>query len=385
MKKRYVLYAAFIALLFTVVPAKAVLQTTAYATDDTWLNGHDSGQEWTNYGNDYYLYVYGETHSGNNYPAKNSLMRFSLPSLGSGYHIQSAIVRMNYAGYESMDSSDFVYVDIYAVQPTRVWTEMGANWYTMNGSAYWSQAGCESTSFDRYDTSLGEQVFYRSTAGGDKDWANGNLTTTVQNWYNGSLTNNGLVARTPLHYSGTEGVYFYSNDYGSGWGPRLIINYTLDPVANADGPYTVGPGGAVVFDGHSSYDPDGGSITSWLWDLDNDGQYDDGSGSQLAKSYDYLVDTLNLGPGQHTIGLKVVDDEGEWKTATSSLTIGPWQGDFEPDGDVDFTDLKTLADNWLRDDCADPDWCGGTDLDNTGTVDFFDYAIFANNWLEGVE
>jgi hypothetical protein len=49
----------------------------------------------------------------------------------------------------------------------------------------------------------------------------------------------------------------------------------------------------------------------YLWDLDNDGQYDDGSGSILNKSYDYLVNTLHLGFGDHTVGIKVLDDEDE--------------------------------------------------------------------------
>ncbi|MGA2915507.1 MAG: DNRLRE domain-containing protein [Sedimentisphaerales bacterium] len=383
MAKKYFIVVSIFLFVCIAVPANAA-QTTAYATDDTWLNGHVSGQEFTNYGTDSYLYVYGETHSGQNYPAKNSLMRFSLPPLGTGYHIQSAIVRMNYATYENMDSGDYVYVDIYAVRPTRSWTEMGACWYTMDGSSYWAQAGCESATTDRYDTSLGEQLFYRSTAGGDKDWTNSYLTQVVRDWYSGALTNNGLVARTPLHYSGNEGVYFYSNDYGSGWGPRLIITYTLDPVANADGPYFVDPCGIVMFDGSASYDPDGGSITSWLWDIDNDGLYDDGSGSQLVVSYEYLVGTLHLGFGQHTIGLKVIDDEGEWKTATSTLTIESWEGDFEPDGDVDWIDLAKFVSHWL-DNCMSPGWCEGTDIDHTGTVDFVDFSVLADNWLKGVE
>jgi len=383
MGKKYVLHIV-IFFLFAVAPVQAALQVTAYADDDTWLNGHESGKEWTNYGTDYYLYVYGDTSGGNNKPEKNSLMRFSLPSLGSGYHIQSATVRMNYAGYEDMDSNDGVYVDLYAVRPSRTWTEMGANWYTMNGSSYWAQAGCESPDWDRYNTSLGQQFFTRSTAGGDKDWTNSNLTQTVRDWYSGTLTNNGLVARTSSHYTYKEGVFFYSNDYGLDWGPRLIITYTLDPVANADGPYSVGPGEDVLFNGSGSYDPDGGSIVSWQWDLDNDGQYDDAWGSTVLKSYVYLTDTLGLLPGQHNIGLKVGDDDGEWKTTTSTLIIEPYDGDFEPDGDVDWDDMAFIAYYWLNSNCGEPHWCDGTDLDYSGTVDFYDYAIFAANWLAGV-
>lgn len=312
-----------ITLLCLAAPAAAALTTTAYAYDDTWLNGHDSGEEYTNYGNSYYLQVFGETHSGQNYPAESALMRFTLPSLGTGYHIQSAKVKMHYISYLSMDTNDYVYVDLYAVRPTRTWTESGANWYTMNGGAYWGQAGCESPDWDRYGTSLGEQLFYRSTTPGDKEFTNSNLTQVVRDWYSGSLTNNGLVARTPAHYSGSEGVYFYSNDYGIGWGPRLVIDYTLDPLSNAGGPYNVGPGGIVSFNGTGSSDPDGGSVASWLWDLDNNGLFNDASGSKVNLSFDYLVGTLRLAHGEHTIGLKVLDDEGEWAISSTTLYIVP--------------------------------------------------------------
>jgi len=60
-------------------------------------------------------------------------------------------------------------------------------------------------------------------------------------------------------------------------------------------------------------------------------------------------------------------------------------GDFDMDGDVDWVNLATFVDNWLRDDCGGPDWCAGTDLDLSTEVDFFDFADFAYYWLEGVE
>jgi len=58
-------------------------------------------------------------------------------------------------------------------------------------------------------------------------------------------------------------------------------------------------------------------------------------------------------------------------------------GDFDMDGDVDWLDLATFVDNWLRDDCGIPDWCTGTDLDLSTEVDFFDFGDLARCWLEG--
>ena len=59
-------------------------------------------------------------------------------------------------------------------------------------------------------------------------------------------------------------------------------------------------------------------------------------------------------------------------------------GDFDFDQDVDLLDLETFVENWLRQDCAIPDWCEGTDLDLSTNVDFVDFAYFAENWLFGV-
>jgi parallel beta-helix repeat protein len=59
-------------------------------------------------------------------------------------------------------------------------------------------------------------------------------------------------------------------------------------------------------------------------------------------------------------------------------------GDFDKDKDVDWLDLATFVDNWLRQDCTIPDWCQRTDIDLSTNVDFVDFAYFADNWLVGV-
>jgi hypothetical protein len=64
------------------------------------------------------------------------------------------------------------------------------------------------------------------------------------------------------------------------------------------------------------------------------------------------------------------------------LRVG-YPGDFEPDGDVDFEDLKHFCEHWLETGCIQSFGCEGTDLDNDTNVDFKDFAIFAQNWLNG--
>ena len=54
-------------------------------------------------------------------------------------------------------------------------------------------------------------------------------------------------------------------------------------------------------------------------------------------------------------------------------------GDCQPDGDVDFLDLRCVAINWLNLSCGT---CNGADFSGDHNVNFFDFAIMADNWLK---
>jgi hypothetical protein len=99
------------------------------------------------------------------------------------------------------------------------------------------------------------------------------------------------------------------------------------PVPVAGGPYSVvGSGGSAALAGTTgagSY----GTIAAgdWLWDLDNDGLFDDATGQNPTVSYDYLVNTLHL-PNDgvaRPIGLKVTNDVSLTSTAAGTLSITP--------------------------------------------------------------
>ncbi len=65
--------------------------------------------------------------------------------------------------------------------------------------------------------------------------------------------------------------------------------------------YKLAPGQSVNLDGA----PEGSdAFDSWLWDLDDDGQYDDGTGALLAVGFEDLFVTLGLDLGPHTIWLQ---------------------------------------------------------------------------------
>lgn len=89
------------------------------------------------------------------------------------------------------------------------------------------------------------------------------------------------------------------------------------PDADAGGPYQVGPNETVQLHGLSN-----SAIQSWDWDLDGDGQYDDATGQNPYVSYDYLVNTLGLQRGTHTIS--IMEDTTVFSADdTATLTIVP--------------------------------------------------------------
>jgi hypothetical protein len=62
--------------------------------------------------------------------------------------------------------------------------------------------------------------------------------------------------------------------------------------------------------------------------------------------------------------------------------LEPLEGDFNVDSIVDTTDLTTLADFWLADNCANLSQpCYWLDLSADGQIDFHDMAILTAGWL----
>ncbi|MDP6908475.1 MAG: PKD domain-containing protein, partial [Flavobacteriales bacterium] len=58
-----------------------------------------------------------------------------------------------------------------------------------------------------------------------------------------------------------------------------------------------------------------GTIVSWEWDLDNDGLYDNATGSSITN--DFLV------AGSYTVGLQVTSDQGCQSTTSENVTVDP--------------------------------------------------------------
>jgi len=83
-------------------------------------------------------------------------------------------------------------------------------------------------------------------------------------------------------------------------------------VATADKDY-IFEGDSVTFDGSGSTDLEDGIPTSWQWDLDNDGDYDDSPFVVASKQFNTA--------GVYYVDLKVTDSGGFWDTLDEKLTI----------------------------------------------------------------
>ncbi|MCK4886703.1 MAG: PQQ-binding-like beta-propeller repeat protein [Planctomycetes bacterium] len=70
-------------------------------------------------------------------------------------------------------------------------------------------------------------------------------------------------------------------------------------------------------------------------------------------------------------------------TSDNVFTIYECQIDVDIDGDcyVGWLDLSMLADKWLTGGCVAPNWCSGSDLDQSGDVNMIDYALLGDQWL----
>jgi hypothetical protein len=77
---------------------------------------------------------------------------------------------------------------------------------------------------------------------------------------------------------------------------------------------------------------------------------------------------------------RAVDDEGLWSDEAGTFVWILPAGDVNGDLFVDALDLQEFASHWLQAGCAEPDWCGGADIDHSGTVDLRDFAQIGWDW-----
>ena len=145
----------------------------------------------------------------------------------------------------------------------------------------------------------------------------------------------------------------------------------LSPVANFSGTPTTGEVPLTV----NFTDASTGEITSWEWSFG-----DGGSSTEQDPNYTYVS------AGTYTVSLTVTGPSGsdtetkiDYIVAVHPILLG----DFNHDDCVDDIDLSILMHYWLHNDCDEPNWCGGTDLDQSTEVNLYDFSLFAAHWLFG--
>jgi len=133
----------------------------------------------------------------------------------------------------------------------------------------------------------------------------------------------------------------------------------LMPVADAGGPYSGEVDSPIIFNASASYDPDG-SIVSYEWDFNDDGNYDEITTAPTI-SYTYSAEYNGL------VKLKVTDNEGLSATDTTTIEIVTEPhitGDLDGDGDIDRDDINIIKLHLNQPASV----CPECDIDGDGTI-----------------
>jgi hypothetical protein len=72
----------------------------------------------------------------------------------------------------------------------------------------------------------------------------------------------------------------------------------------------------------------------------------------------------------------------DYAELAASWRYGGIPGDIDNDWEVNFADYALFANYWQGEDCNEPGWCGGADLNKTGQVNILDLSILIKYWLE---
>ncbi len=170
------------------------------------------------------------------------------------------------------------------------------------------------------------------------------------------------------------------DDDGGEGDDTLTVNVAdVPPTAIISGPPTQTAGLDATFDASGSTEP-GQNITAYEWDLDDDGQYDDGSG---------VTATVNLTvTGVYTVGLRVTDAEST--TGIEQVTISIVPASLEhfvvsvpPNGTagVGFTTIITAEDGY---DNVITGWSEDVTLTTTNGGIISPLAALGNDFVNGV-
>ncbi len=118
-----------------------------------------------------------------------------------------------------------------------------------------------------------------------------------------------------------------------------------NPVAEAGGPYYLpNPYVSLSLNASASLPSGTGTISSYEWDLDNDGQFDDATGvNPAAISYSDLQNIYGMVDGSNTVRLRVTDTSAKTATALATVQLVASTKYTGPNGS---TDTWNSVSNW---------------------------------------
>ncbi len=121
---------------------------------------------------------------------------------------------------------------------------------------------------------------------------------------------------------------------------RTVTIGNHPPVSDPNGPYFACPDCTTYLDGTGSYDPDpGDSISSYAWDLDNDGEFDDSLEPQPPFTVGPVVGTV------YDVCLKVTDTFDEYDIACTTVEVVDLEACCEPNGMCYMADADSCLAN----------------------------------------
>jgi len=142
-----------------------------------------------------------------------------------------------------------------------------------------------------------------------------NLSTTINAGESTVITFNALITETSgcgpcinlanVTASECSGTICYGED-------TATVNAECPVIADAGGPYFGEMGESINLFGSVT---GGISPYEYIWDLDDDGYYDDASDQSITRSWS--------SPGTYVISLKITDDKDRWDTDDTTVTIAP--------------------------------------------------------------
>ena len=284
------------------LPLGAPTTVTLTAIDDSYLRLDNAT---TNYGTATTFEV-GKSPSR----TKRGLLKFDLVTIPSNAIIQSGTMSITLTG------GDVVTLSLSAHYLTQPWLESAVTWNKKDASTNWTTAG------GTYNTTATATITSDATLVAK----NFNISSLVQAWVNGSITNNGLlIKQTNEATLNKRHIYASSEHATTASRPKLTINYVVPlpcavvpnrtPLANPDVAATSSIMPVTINVTSNDIDPDANSLTvSGIV-----GAVTGGSASIVSNNILFTPSTTFN--GTTTLKYRVCDGSGLCDTADINVTV----------------------------------------------------------------